>query len=135
MFPRNVLFVALVGWSTAALSAPHPCEATPDHASERACLIRTARDADARVEAAQQLLRKRIGRWSEDPPERARTLALFNEAANGFARFRQAQCDYEASVAAGGNGAGDMRLRCQVALDEVYLESIRSQAAWFLPSG
>lgn len=98
-------------------------------------MIRAAKNADGRVQAAQQLLRQRIGRWSEDPPERTRTRALFDDAANGFARFRQAQCDYEASVAAGGNGAGDMRLRCEIDLDEAYLKSIQSQSAWFAPGG
>jgi hypothetical protein len=129
---RSILFAVVTCWPAAALPA-QPCGNAPDHASERACWIKAAKDSNARVHAAQDLQRRRIGQWDQDPQYRANTLALFNEAADKYAHFRRAQCEYEASVAAGGNGAGDMRHSCQVALDNAYLKSIQSQAAWFPP--
>lgn len=132
---RSALFALVTCWPAATLAA-QICGDAPDHASERACWIKAVKDSSARVHAAQELQRRRIEQWDQDPPYRARTLALFNAAADGFARFRQTQCEYEASVAAGGNGAGDMRLRCRIALDNAYIKSIQAQAAWWSrPSG
>mgnify|MGYP003945700773 CR=1 FL=1 len=128
------LLTIVVSWPVAALCA-QPCGDAPDHASERACWIKAAKDSDARVHMEQELQRQRIDQWDQDRPYRARTLALFNEAADKFAHLRHAQCDYEASAAAGGNGAGDMRLSCQGALDNAYLKSLRSQVASFPPRG
>ena len=128
------LLTIVVSWPVAALCA-QPCGDAPDHASERACWIKADKDSDARVHMEQELQRQRIDQWDQDRPYRARTLALFNEAADKFAHLRHAQCDYEASAAAGGNGAGDMRLSCQGALDNAYLKSLRSQVASFPPRG
>jgi hypothetical protein len=134
MHTRILAFFIVVAWSAPALAAP-TCGNAPDHASERACWTKAAKDSAARVRAAQDAQRQRISRWDQDPPYRSRSLALFDEAAKGFARFRQEQCNFEASAAAGGNGAGDMRLSCQVALDQAYLRSLQEQAAWFAPRG
>jgi hypothetical protein len=134
MHTRILLLLVFVFQSAAALAVPS-CGDAPSHASERACWTKAANDSAARVKAEQAKQRQRIEHWGQDPPERARSLALFNKAASQFVRFRQAQCDYEASAAAGGNGAGDMNLSCQVALDESYLKSLHEQARWFSPGG
>jgi hypothetical protein len=131
MFLRSVAFLLITTtWSVAALSAP-ACGDAPDHASERACWVKAARNSNARVHAAQELQRQRIERSDLEVASKSRALALFNAAATTFARYRQAQCEYEASAAAGGNGAGDMRLSCQVALNEAYLKSFQAQTSWF----
>jgi len=130
MFLRSLFFLLIATWSAAALSAP-PCGNAPDHASERACWIKAAKNSDARVHAAQELQRQRIKHWDQEATFRSSALTFFNKAASTFAHYRQAQCDYEASAAAGGNGAGDMRLSCQVALNEAYLKSLQAQASWF----
>jgi hypothetical protein len=130
MFLRSIAFLLITTWSVAALSAP-TCGDAPDHASERACWVKAARNSNARVRAAQELQRHRIKSSDLEAAFKSRALALFNMAATTFAQYRQAQCEYEASAAAGGNGADDMRLSCQVSINEAYLKSIQAQASWF----
>jgi hypothetical protein len=46
-----------------------------------------------------------------------RILKNFDAATEQFKRYRTAQCEFEASSAAGGNGADDIRLQCEVRLN------------------
>jgi hypothetical protein len=101
------------------------------HAEERACWIKAAEQSSADVQAAQKLHRERIKRWSEDAAYMERSLMLFDESTQQFSRYRQSQCEFEASAAAGGNSAGDIRLKCQIALDEAYLRSLHGHVTWF----
>jgi hypothetical protein len=64
-----------------------------------------------------------------------RSLKLFNLSTTAYARYRKFQCEHEASSAAGGNGAGDMRLSCQVLLDAAYLKSNQEKIDGFTGRG
>lgn len=131
MFVRVVLLSVLFLLAEVALAEPDCGGKSSSHADERACWIKAARESEIRVHTAQEAQRKRIKSRAEDTEYIDRTLALFNESAKQFVRYRQSQCEFEASVAAGGNGAGDMRLSCQIALDEAYLHSLHEKSTWF----
>lgn len=118
----------IVGGSAAATNV---CTVEPDHASERACLERQAVQSNARVTAAQAEMIKRIQAWDEDQSYKAETLRLFRTSIGQYFEYRTARCDFETSIAAGGNGAGDMALECQLELDDNYIRSISAHAAWF----
>ena len=131
MYIRAAALGALFSLAGLASAAPDCGGRSCDHASERACWIKAAEKSKALVHSAQESLRKRIKGWDEDAEYIERTLVLFNESTKRFSRYRQSQCEFEASAASGGNGAGDMRLSCQIDLDETYLRSLRIQSTWF----
>lgn len=128
---RVIALGALFSLAGLASAAPDCGGRSSTHASERACWIKAAQKSKARVDSAQEALRKRIKGWDEDAEFIERSLVLFNESTKRFSRYRQSQCDFEASVSAGGNGADDMRLSCQIALDEAYLRSLHEQSTSF----
>ena len=131
MYIRVIILGALFSFTGFALAAPDCGGRASSHASERACWIKAVEKSNALVHSAQESLRKRIKSWDEDAEYIERTLVLFDESTKRFSRYRQSQCEFEASSAAGGNGAGDMRLSCQIALDESYLRSLNEQSTWF----
>lgn len=126
------LTIALILVSLAMTAhASSLCRNAPDHATERACLIREAELSIQKVKAAQNALRKDIGAWDEEPYFKAKTLDLFNSSIHQFQSYRDTQCEYEASMAAGGNSADDLRLYCKIELDDIYLKALKKQAVWF----
>lgn len=131
MYLRVVALGALFSLAGLSSAAPDCGTRASSHASERACWIKAAEKSNLLVRSAQESLRKRIKSWDEDAESIERTLVLFDESTKRFSRYRQSQCEFEASAAAGGNGAGDMRLSCQIALDETYLRSLREQSTRF----
>lgn len=131
MYLRIVALVVLFLLAGLASAAPDCGGRSSSHASERACWIKAAEKSDLLVRSAQESLRKRIKSWDQNAEYMERTLVLFDESTKRFSRYRQSQCEFEASAAAGGNGAGDMRLSCQIALDETYLRSLHEQSTWF----
>lgn len=128
----RVLVSGVLFTSTGFASAAPDCGGrSSSHASERACWVKAAEKSNALVRSAQVSLRERIKNWGEEAGSIERTLVLFDESAKRFNRYRQAQCEFAASTAAGGNGAGDMRLSCQITLNEAYLRSLHEQSVWF----
>jgi hypothetical protein len=83
------------------------------------------------VTAAQAEMIKRIQAWDEDQGYKAETLRFFRISIDQYFQYRTARCDFERSAAAGGNGAGDMALECQIDLDDNYIRSISEQGKWF----
>jgi hypothetical protein len=109
------------------------CSDVPSHAEKRECLELEAAKLSKQIERAQAALRNRIAAWDEDARYKSRALALLASSEGKFQAFTAAQCAFEASAAAGGNGAGDMQLECQISLGAAYLKSLQEQAAWFPP--
>jgi hypothetical protein len=120
-----VIFLTTPGLAFAA------CSDFPSHAEQRHCLELEAAKLSHQIEMTQAVLRDRISAWDEDAGYKSRALALFVSAASRFQAFTAAQCTFEASAAAGGNGAGDMQLECQISLGRAYLKSLQEQATWF----
>lgn len=107
------------------------CATADSHAGQRECLERAASASRAELEKARASLAKRIQAWDEASDYRQRSLRLLTNSFMRFERFRDAECEYEAASAAGGNGAGDMRLECKVSLNRAYTESLRQQFDWY----
>lgn len=110
------------------------CNELSSHAEQRQCLEQEAVTLSRKIETAQDILRDRIAAWDEEPSYRSEARALLATAASQFRSFTAAQCAFEASAAAGGNGAGDVMLACQITLGTAYLKPLQEQAAWFPPS-
>ncbi|MFI4940273.1 MAG: lysozyme inhibitor LprI family protein [Burkholderiales bacterium] len=91
------------------------------HAEYRACLEAASKGSFAKIEAAEAWLRKRIADSDDKSEFKKSSLTLLQESASAYRQYRSSQCNFEASTAAGGNGAGDLRLICQGELDKNYL--------------
>jgi uncharacterized protein YecT (DUF1311 family) len=107
------------------------CSTTESHADQRKCLERAASATWAKLEKAQALLIERIQAWDEEVDYRKTATRRLKRSSARFEEFRNTECEYEAAAAAGGNGAGDMRLQCQIDLNKQYAESLRKQLVWY----
>lgn len=130
MKSKFILF-ALALIACTASYAKELCSDASSHADQRACLVKAERISAAEVKNAQETHRKVILAWDDETSFIQQSLKLFNVSVREYARFRRAQCEYEASAAGGGNGAGDMRLNCQISLDVAYLKSLKDKVHWF----
>ena len=124
----TALLLLLASWPALAT-----CQAAIDHVEERRCAEQTVAHLSQEIGDVQRLVRERILAWEEDPLCKERALDLFEAAAKQFEIYRKKQCEFEASAAAGGNGAGDMQLDCQARLGAAYLKALKAQAGWFPP--
>jgi hypothetical protein len=92
----------------------------------RACWEALATKTAAEVSAAENDARQRISDWDEDVEYKTRSLGLLQAMTEQFQKYRVARCELEASAAAAGNGAGDMRLACEVRLNRDYALEIKN---------
>nr|WP_315468685.1 lysozyme inhibitor LprI family protein [uncultured Undibacterium sp.] len=102
------------------------CSKTDDHARERTCLIREAKNSQIKLDAAEEKFLQQLENWDEESGYKKRTKGLFLTAKKQRNQFRKTQCELLASLAAGGNGAGDMRLECIIELNTRGTDDIRS---------
>ena len=73
----------------------------------------------------------KINAWDEEPEFRKETIRLFEFAKKSFEAYKIAQCQYESSAAAGGNGSGSMGAICMIKLNNEYLKSLEKQLSWY----
>ena len=115
-----------VAWSP---NAQAECRWTSDvsHAEYRECLESEANETNQEVLATEQAIAARIRAADEEESYKNQSIELLRISGEAFRKYRTAQCEYEASTAAGGNGAGDLRLRCQIELDKAYIERLKER--------
>ncbi len=95
----------------------------------RACL-KTRADASTReLRDIEGKIRKSLAVWDQDPEFIKRSTSEFDSSVKQFSRFRTRQCDFIASLAAGGNGQGDLRLSCIYELNENRITQIMQAQA------
>ncbi len=103
-----------------------------DHVEQRDCLSETAEAVERHVHETVKLLRQKIQVWDKEEPEvTADLLSHFEASEASYARYRQEQCEFDAAVAVGGNGAGDMRFLCLIKLDNEHLKLLQERLRWF----
>jgi len=105
------------------------CLALPGHVDARNCLLTEAAKSDGRLEQAERDLRKAVGKWQEDESYKRTVLAAQKRAHAAFLRVRSAQCDLQAALAAGGNGANDRRILCRIELNDRRVAETQSIAS------
>lgn len=130
------LLIALIALMSARPAYAYAdCSKEYSHVGQRICLERVASETQLELGRVRAALMKRIGSWDQEPRYAQTTSALLSASNASFEKFRRTQCDYEASAAAGGNGAGDRRLQCQSRLNKQYTESLRGQLDWYAARG
>lgn len=127
MLKTGVLVTLLCSAFAGPAYATTGCGREKDHVSYRECLEKKASHSRVELEHALALLAKRIDTWDEELEYRQRARAHLKQSFGLFQRFRESQCGFEASLAAGGNGAGDMRLHCEANLNNQFAKSLRSR--------
>lgn len=70
----------------------------------------------------------KIAAWDEDVEYRNRSRKALSASNLAFRKYRASQCDYAKSLAAGGNGATDMRLSCAIELTEIRIKQLDAYA-------
>jgi uncharacterized protein YecT (DUF1311 family) len=100
------------------------CSENLSHVEQRECLEQRARVREERIALAEKRVREAIMRWDQEQTYRDRSIALLNMSRKAYLKQRAAACEVEASTAAGGNGASDLRLQCQERWDIKWLEQL-----------
>jgi hypothetical protein len=81
------------------------------------------------LQKAEEDLHVAIAHWDEDENWKIKSANALRTSSRDFNRYRKSQCDFNASLAAGGNGAGDMRLECIIELNKQRLDMLHAQRA------
>jgi hypothetical protein len=125
-----IVFLLLPCLATAQRNAEADamCFGLASHAEARKCLITAEAKSEQRLMQAEKDLVGVLGKWDEDEVYKKRSVAAHRLAISEFSRMREAQCDFLATLAAGGNGAGDRRLLCRIELNERHTLDLRALA-------
>lgn len=106
----------------AAIEAAHAqvdqCSKASSHVEERSCLESLFNETDKRLAQAETKAVAKIAEWDEEPEYRSKSRKALMGSNLAFRKYRPSQCGYAWSLAAGGNGATDMRLSCAIELTE-----------------
>lgn len=130
---RRTLLLVGVLWSALATAQPDrfasdQCYKLQSHADVRVCLETQSNESAAGVAQAEDDFRSALARWDQELEYRARTRSNFDAAVLSFKSYREAQCEFQASLAAGGNAAGDQRLLCNIQLNGQRMAQVKAAA-------
>ena len=105
---------SMILYSTTAFSSDeiNKCASSVDHATMRKCLEDSAKRANDELMSIEKKLIVSLKGWDQDEIWQDKAIRRLNAAANAFRAYQKQQCEFEASVAAGGNAAGDLRAEC-----------------------
>lgn len=104
------------------------CSVASSHVEQRGCLESMFREADKRLVQAEASTIAKIAAWDEASEYRSRSRKALVASKVAFRKFRSSQCDYAWSIAAGGNGATDMRLSCAIELTESRIKQLEASS-------
>lgn len=125
LFFLAAVFVSLPASAQEDNAARSECSGKESHVEMRACLQAQA-DASAReLRKVEDKMRKSLEEWDQEPEYIKRSTSEFNSSVKQFSRFRTEQCEFIASLAAGGNGQDDLRLSCIYELNEKRIFEIQ----------
>lgn len=132
---KHFLSALIFFWSSIFLISPkvtaqsekaiRACNGIKSHVEERACLLKLAEKSNQGLKAAENKLLSKIALWNEELDYKNHTRLQFISTTKVFAKFLAEQCRFEASLAAGGNGAEDMRLVCLIENNNKRIVEIR----------
>lgn len=132
VFARLFLAAAFISISASAqegASARAECSAAGSHVETRACLQAKA-DASAReLVSTQDEMFKSLAASDQEPTYIKRSISEFKLSVKQFSRYHAQQCEFIASLAAGGNGQNDLRLSCIYELNRQRISQIQQTKA------
>jgi len=131
---RNILimlaFVSILITSSQSygMDETDKCASSVDHVAMRKCLDDAATLANNELLKAEGKMMVALQGWDEDQHWRDKAIEDFKRASHAFREYQKQQCDFEASTAAGGNAAGDLRLECILRLSKERTTLLLKQA-------
>ena len=111
------VLVSSAAYAQRSVAAAQLCFKAVGHADQKSCLLQRALQSEESLRAVEAAFRDRIMQSGEDRPAKARALEAFDQASAQYRKYRERQCYFLATLAFGGNGAGDRRLLCRIELD------------------
>jgi uncharacterized protein YecT (DUF1311 family) len=105
------------------------CSGASPHAEQRGCLESMFRETEERLVQAEKSTVAKITVWDEDLDYRTKSRKALSASNLAFRKYRASQCEFAWSLAAGGNGATDMRLSCAIELTEGRIRQLDAYAA------
>jgi uncharacterized protein YecT (DUF1311 family) len=94
------------------------CYRLESHADQRDCLEALAAETTQLVEKLGGKALADVTEWDQEASYRGRTQTYLRKSIGAFAEGKSAECELQASLAAGGNAASDRRLICQIDMNE-----------------
>lgn len=125
VLPAILLAILLAILALPAVAQETDC-GSGSHAEARACLERTVAKSESDLQRMEARLVARIALWDAEPPDVRHSLRLFDADRKTYRAYRAAQCELQASAAAGGNGAGDLRAMCVIEQDRARMALLRA---------
>jgi len=122
-----LLALPSLAWAQRSASAEKSCHESLSHIEMRDCLEQLDAQSRRDVAEVQKELSAALQRWDQEPEYRQATADALRLAISRFEQFRDAQCEYVASLVAGGNAASDRRLLCLIELNEQRARQLRSE--------
>ena len=80
---------------------------------------------------AENRVRAAIKKWDQDQNYKDQSLSIFENSLKTFHSYLKSMCSFEASSAAGGNGAGDLYLFCEENLLREHIKRLAEQEKLF----
>lgn len=121
----TILIAFLCPLSALAASDISRCSVAGSHAGQRACLVSMFEKVEAQLSQMESDALKRINQWDEDLSYRRESKDALIRSNAAFRQYRRAQCGLVHSLAAGGNGAGDMQLDCSIELTDQRIKQLK----------
>lgn len=100
------------------------CEKLYGHAESRSCLEKLESKIDDQLQETEKHAVGSLLAWDEEENYKNLSIKAFLDSIATFRKYQLKQCDFFWSLAAGGNGAGDMRLSCQIELADQRIRQI-----------
>jgi len=98
------------------------CSDADTPAEERTCLETLSHRTNAKLAKLEKEALERVDAWEQEDSYRAATRKSLVDSSQLFKQYRRSQCGLFQSLAAGGNGASDMKLACSI---EVTKDRVR----------
>lgn len=124
---KLVIFLTLSLQYLIAMAAEishRPCADASSHVEQRSCLEALYQKTDASLIQVEKSYIEKLANWDGEQHYRLRSRKAFKDSISAFRAYRSSQCEYFWSLAAGGNGATDMRLSCAIELTESRIKQL-----------
>ncbi len=98
---------------------------TSDHVGQSECLETKASTSEITLKSSESALLESISKRDEEPDDIATMKKTLRAGTASFRVYRDKECEFYASMAAGGNAAGDLRLACTATLNTKRAEQLQ----------
>lgn len=95
------------------------------HPEIRACLKSKADSSLNELHQIEDAMRKALMAWDQDQEVVKRSTNNFESSVKEFVQYRDQQCEFIASLAAGGNSQGDLRYSCGYEMNQKRIDEVK----------